>query len=107
MSEYSQKRTTSKPNIFATIMSRLSSLINDANAGLSLQERIAEAKWDAIAENCGATEVAEIKTRITALKAELATVDEWDGDTRDDIHLAISRFSRLLVLTETPPSAKL
>jgi hypothetical protein len=36
------------------------------------------------------------------LKAELATIQEWDGDTQDDIHLSISRFSCLLVLTGTP-----
>jgi hypothetical protein len=41
--------------------------------------------------------------RIAALNAELASVEEWDGDTQDDIYLAISRFSRLLVLIGTPP----
>lgn len=84
-------------------MSKLSALIADAKAGLSAWERIPEGRWNAIAGHCGAPEVAEIKARIAALKAELATVEEWDGDTQDDIHLAISSFSRLLLLAGTPP----
>jgi hypothetical protein len=84
-------------------MSKLSALIDDARAGLSVQERIPEARWNAIATHCGAPEIAEIKARIAALKAELATVEEWDGDTQDEIHLAISSFNRLLALTGTPP----
>jgi hypothetical protein len=83
-------------------MSKLSALIDDAKVGLSIQEGIPEARWNAIAAHCGAPEVAEIKARIAALKAELATIQEWDGDTQDDIHLSISRFSCLLVLTGTP-----
>jgi hypothetical protein len=83
-------------------MSKLSALIDDAKVGHSIQERIPEARWNAIAAHCGAPEVAEIKARIAALKAELATIQEWDGDTQDDIHLSISRFSCLLVLTGTP-----
>lgn len=86
-------------------MSKLSALIDDAKVGLSIQESIPEARWNAIAAHCGAPEVAEIKARIASLKAELATIEEWDGDTQDDIHLAISRFSRLLVLTGTPSDA--
>jgi len=27
---------------------------------------------------------------------ELASVEEWDGDTQDEINIAISRFSQLL-----------
>lgn len=80
-------------------MSKLSVLINDANTGLPIQQRIPDARWDAIAEQCGKEEIAEIEARIASLKAELATVEEWDGDTQDDIHFAIFRFSRLLKLT--------
>ena len=83
-------------------MSNLTTLINDAKAGLSIQESIPDPKWDAIATHCGAPEVAESETRIAALKAALATVEAWDGDTQDDIHFAISRFSRLLALTAFP-----
>jgi len=80
-------------------MSKLVALIAEANAGLSIQERIPQAKWDAIPQHLGADEIAEIRGRITALKEELAAVAEWDGDTQDDIRTAISRFQRLLELT--------
>ena len=81
-------------------MSKLSTLIDDARAGLSVQQSIPGVRWDAIASHCGPPEIEEIKARIIALKEELATVEEWDGDTQDDIHFAISRFSRLLELTD-------
>ena len=84
-------------------MSKLSALIDEARVGLSIQQRIPDAKWDSIAGNCGASEIAEIKARLIALETELTTVDKWDGDTQDDIHLAISRFSRLLVLAGALP----
>jgi len=82
-------------------MSKLSALINDAKAGLSIQQRIPDARWDAIADQRGREEIAEIEARIASFRAELATVEEWDGDTQDDIHFAIYRFSRLLKLTGT------
>ncbi|WP_369990810.1 hypothetical protein [Pseudomonas xanthosomatis] len=77
-------------------MSKLTALIAETQAGLSIQERISEEKWAAIAAQCGAVEVAEITERIARLKAELETIEDWDGDTRDDIHAAIYRFSQLL-----------
>lgn len=77
-------------------MSQLSALIAQASAGLSVQQRISDEKWAAIAQQCGDEEVAEIRDRIDALRAELATVEDWDGDTQDEIHLAISCFSRML-----------
>lgn len=46
--------------------------------------------------------VEEIKKRIDALRTELANVEEWDGDTQDDINIAISKFSRLLALIDAP-----
>ncbi|MCP1623661.1 hypothetical protein [Pseudomonas nitroreducens] len=77
-------------------MSKLAELIAEAQAGLSIQERISEEKWAAIAAQCGATEAAEIRERIALLKAELETIEDWDGDTRDDINVAIYRFTKLL-----------
>ncbi|QZP20378.1 MULTISPECIES: hypothetical protein [Pseudomonas] len=77
-------------------MSNLQKLIADARSGLSVQEKISDDRWQAIAQQCGAPEIEEIEHRIAKLRAELETVEEWDGDTRDDIHLAISSFSRLL-----------
>lgn len=79
-------------------MSKLSALIAQAKAGLSIQESIPEARWAAIAKQCGGDEIAEIRARIEALKTELASVEEWDGDTQDEINMAIFRFSQLLNL---------
>lgn len=77
-------------------MSNLQKLIENAKSGLSVQEKISDEDWQAIAKQCGASEIAEIEQRIARLRAELKTVEEWDGDTQDDIHLAISRFTQLL-----------
>lgn len=77
-------------------MSKLAALIAEAQAGLSIQERVPEEKWAAIASQCGAAEAAEIRERIAFLKAELETIEDWDGDTRDDINTAIYRFSQIL-----------
>jgi hypothetical protein len=77
-------------------MSNLKKLIANARSGLSVQEKISDDGWQAIAEQCGAAEIEEIEQRIARLRAELETVEEWDGDTQDDIHLAISSFTRLL-----------
>lgn len=77
-------------------MSNLQKLIENAKLGLSVQEKISNEDWQAIAKQCGASEIAEIEQRIARLRAELETVEEWDGDTQDDIHLAISRFTQLL-----------
>ncbi|KIQ12027.1 hypothetical protein YA0729_10350 [Pseudomonas simiae] len=77
-------------------MSNLQKLIENAKSGLSVQEKISDEDWQAIAKQCGASEIAEIEQRIARLRAELETIEEWDGDTQDDIHLAISRFTQLL-----------
>lgn len=87
-------------------MSKLSTLIDNARAGLSIQQSIPGARWDAIAKHCGTQEIEEIKARIIALKEKLATVEEWDGDTQDDIHVAISRFSHLLELAGKASAAQ-
>jgi uncharacterized small protein (DUF1192 family) len=77
-------------------MSKLAALIAEAQAGLSIQERIPEEKWAAIASQCGAAEAAEIRERIALLKTELETIEDWDGETRGDSNTAIYRFSQLL-----------
>ena len=77
-------------------MSNLQKLIENAKSGLSVQEKISDEDWQAIAKQCGASEIADIEQRIARLRAELETVEKWDGDTQDDIHLAISRFTQLL-----------
>ncbi|MDD1002738.1 hypothetical protein [Pseudomonas sp. TNT2022 ID642] len=79
-------------------MSKLSAMIAQASVGLSVQQRISDEKWTAIAQQCGDEEVAEIRGRIDALRAELSTVEDWDGDTQDEIHLAIAQFTWMLEL---------
>ena len=77
-------------------MSNLQKLIENAKSGLSVQEKISADGWRAIAKQCGASEIHEIEQRIARLRAELETIEEWNGDTQDDIHLAISSFTQLL-----------
>ena len=77
-------------------MSNLQKLIENAKSGLSVHEKISADGWRAIAKQCGASEIHEIEQRIARLRAELETVEAWDGDTLDDIHLAISSFTQLL-----------
>ncbi|WP_349254553.1 MULTISPECIES: hypothetical protein [unclassified Pseudomonas] len=84
-------------------MSRLSTLIAEARSGLSIQERIPDERWVAIASQCEAAEIAEIERRIMCLRAELEMVEEWDGDTIDDINIAISHFSQLLNIATRGP----
>lgn len=71
-------------------MSQLTALIAEARAGLSIQESVPQARWEAIAKRCQSEEVADLKGRIESLKLELASVEEWDGDTQDEINVAIS-----------------
>lgn len=46
-----------------------------------------------VAEQCGPYELKELQERIKELECELSSVEEWDGDTQDDIHDALSYFS--------------
>ena len=80
------------------LMSQLSALIEQARAGLSIQESIPQERWEAVARRCQSEEVAEIRGRIESLKLELASVEDWDGDTQDEINITISKFSYLLRL---------
>ncbi|MDO8709879.1 MAG: hypothetical protein WBH22_16440 [Pseudomonas mandelii] len=84
-------------------MSILSTLIMQAREGLCIQQEIPQEKWEAIASQCGPAEIVEIKERIAALKAELGTIEEWDGETMDNINIAIYRFSQLLKLSVVAP----
>ena len=79
-------------------MSNLQSLLLSAKKGLVLGQSIPQLRWPAIAVQCGPTELAEIHIRIAKLRAELEAVEEWDGDTQDDIHIAINFFTQLAAL---------
>jgi hypothetical protein len=79
-------------------LSRLQRILVAEKEGVALGQSIPSTRWPAIAEQCGADEVAEIRSRIQALRRELENVEEWDGDTQDDINHAIYFFDQLLVL---------
>lgn len=79
-------------------MSQLTALIAEARVGLSIQQSIPQTKWEAIAARCQSEEIADIKRRIESLRLELQSVEEWDGDTQDEINVAIFQFSHLLKL---------
>ncbi len=79
-------------------MSNLQSLLLTAKEGLALGQSIPQSRWPAIAAKCGPAELAEIHIRIAKLRAELEAVEEWDGDTQDDIHIAIDFFAQLAAL---------
>lgn len=79
-------------------MSSLQSILLKAKEGLSPWERIPATKWQLIAAQCGPEELGEIHTRIASLQAELLTVEDWDGDTQDDINMTIAFFNGLLQL---------
>lgn len=80
-------------------MSRLRELLVSAKRGLEPWEPIPRNSWPAIAAACGAPEREEIAERVAALHQELAAVEEWDGDARDEIWRAIELFEELLVLS--------
>ena len=46
----------------------------------------------------GSAEQFDFRADDSLNRVPLATVENWDGDTQEDIYLAISRFSRLLNL---------
>ena len=79
-------------------MSHLQQLLVEAKKGLEPWEKIPDSELQWVANQCKAPELAEIQERIGALKAELTTVEEWDGDTQDDINLAIAFFAKLAQL---------
>ena len=79
-------------------MSDLQKILVSAKTGLSPWEPIPQSQWETIAAQCGPAEVAELKERIAALHAELQTIEEWDGDTKDDIHKTIHFFREILAL---------
>jgi len=93
---------TTKHHVIRNKMSRLQNLLLQAKEGLQPWERIPGAKLPVIAAQCGVAELAEIRARIGALQQELSTVEDWDGDTQDDIHLTIAFFCKLADLVETP-----
>jgi hypothetical protein len=79
-------------------VSRLQQILSAAKIGLEPWEPIPRSAWPAIAAQCGPTERDEVETRLAALRTERASVEEWDGDTQDDISSAIQFFEELRLL---------
>jgi hypothetical protein len=77
-------------------MSNLQKILEHAKAGLQPWEPIPQARWQAIAAECGQAEFQDIEGRIQTLKTELAETPDWDGDTQDDINRALWFFKYLL-----------
>ena len=73
-------------------MSNLQKILEQAKAGMKPWQPIPKAQWQAIAADCGQ----DIERRILNLRNELAETPEWDGDTQDDINLALWFFKSLL-----------
>lgn len=82
---------------------KLQRLLLEAKGDLPPWQGIPEAKWSWIASRCGPEELAALRERIAELEAELATVEDWDGDTRDDIHKALHMFRQIAAAVAKAP----
>jgi hypothetical protein len=80
-------------------VSRLQELLMNAKRGLEPWEPIPKQAWPALAAACGSAEREEIAQRIAALRHDLNAVEEWDGDSRDEIWRAIELFEQVLALS--------
>lgn len=83
---------------YSPAMSELQAVLLAAKRGLAPWEPIPETRWREVASRCGPAEIAEIGERIARLVSDLAQVEHWDGDTRDDIHRAIEMFRAIVEL---------
>ncbi|VXD08633.1 conserved hypothetical protein [Enterobacterales bacterium 8AC] len=80
-------------------MNKLPHLITKARKGLSPWESLPDSAIVKIARKCGRDEVAYAHIRIKELRAERIMVEDWDGDTQDDIWRAITFFEKILLLS--------
>jgi hypothetical protein len=79
-------------------MSDLQNSLVTAKSGLTLWERIPPSRWAQIASSCGPAEIAELRERIAKLEVELQSIEEWDGDTQDDIHRTIDFLREIIAM---------
>lgn len=79
-------------------MNKLNALYAKARTGLSPYEKTPEDALKRMARKCGRDEIAAINIRIMQFRAELAVVQEWDGDEQDMVWDAISECRKLLLL---------
>ena len=79
-------------------MSDLQKILVTEKVGLKPWEHIPQSRWEHIASLCGPAEVAELRMRIAKLQAELQSIEEWDGDTQDDINITIYFYREIINL---------
>ncbi|MGP6487605.1 hypothetical protein [Duffyella gerundensis] len=77
-------------------MRKLQKLIAAEYTNPSPQSNLSSTSIPRIASKCRNDEVADAHILIKQLKAELATVPDWDGNTQDDIRKAIELFRAIL-----------
>lgn len=77
-------------------MRKLQKLIAAEYINSSPQSKLSSTAIPRIASKCRKDEIAEAHILIKQLKAELATIPDWDGDTQDDIWRAIELFKAIL-----------
>lgn len=77
-------------------MSKLQRLIAAERTTFSPYSSLSPESISRIALKCRKDEVADAHILIKQLKAELATVPDWDGDTQDDIWRAIEQYRAIL-----------
>ncbi|WP_338556903.1 hypothetical protein [Erwinia sp. E_sp_B04_7] len=77
-------------------MRKLQKLIAAENTLSSPSFSLSSTAISCIASKCRKDEVADAHILIKQLKAELATVSDWDGDTQDDIWKSIELFRAIL-----------
>jgi hypothetical protein len=76
-------------------MTRLQEIIAESRQGLSAQQK-AYGPWPNIASKCGENEVKEILLEFEDLAKELEGIEEWDGDSQDDIWRMGKYYSEIL-----------
>ncbi|WP_033738000.1 hypothetical protein [Pantoea stewartii] len=77
-------------------MRKLQKLITAEYTNHPSQSNLPTTAITRIASKCRKDEVADAHILIKQLKAELAIVPDWDGDTQDDIWKAIELFRSIL-----------
>lgn len=77
-------------------MRKLQKLIAAELTTFSPYSRLPSSAISRIASKCRKDEIADAHILLKELKAELATVPEWDGDTHDDIWRTIELFRAIL-----------
>lgn len=77
-------------------MSKLQDLLNKAYEGKDIQEKVYGAFPFEIASECGPDEVTDIINSLDTFQVEKEKIEDWDGDSQDDIWRLQRDYSKLL-----------